>query len=170
MYPSAARAAIETVSIRSISQAGTAHGESTKLMIRDRPTSKPSAAPQPIRATESFGSRGTCALTVKLRGRLRRQAALKLNEARRAVPKRPDRRRGRTLSPSARGAKQTTHHGPLQRLLERTGDLPTYGLRPVRLRIGSVTTFQQTTAMIAPPAEQTSASRASERAPRAWSW
>jgi hypothetical protein len=29
----------------------------------------------------------------------------------------PDKRRGRTLSPSARGAKQTPHHGPLQRLL-----------------------------------------------------
>ena len=40
-------------------------------------------------------------LTVKLRGR---------TEA-------PARRRGRTLSSSARGAKQTTHHGPLQRLL-----------------------------------------------------
>jgi hypothetical protein len=41
-------------------------------------------------------------LTVKLRGRTAT----------------PDRRRGRTLSPSARGAKQTTHHGPLQRLLD----------------------------------------------------
>src|ERR1700687_136572 len=40
-------------------------------------------------------------LTVKLRGRA---------EA-------PDKRRGRTLSPGARGAKQTTPHGPLQRLL-----------------------------------------------------
>src|SRR5438874_11959992 len=40
-------------------------------------------------------------LTVKLRGRTTT----------------PDRRRGRTLSPSARGAKQTTPHGPLQRLL-----------------------------------------------------
>ncbi len=40
-------------------------------------------------------------LTVKLRGRTTT----------------PDERRGRTLSPSARGAKQTTHHGPLQRLL-----------------------------------------------------
>jgi len=28
-----------------------------------------------------------------------------------------DERRGRTLSPGARGANQTTHHGPLQRLL-----------------------------------------------------
>jgi hypothetical protein len=43
-----------------------------------------------------------CRLTVKLRGRTTT----------------PDRRRGRTLSPGARGAKQTTHHGPLQRLLE----------------------------------------------------
>ena len=32
----------------------------------------------------------------------------------------PDERRGRTLSPGARGAKQTAPHGPLQRLLERT--------------------------------------------------
>ena len=43
-----------------------------------------------------------CCLTVKLRGR---------TEA-------PDQRRGRILSSSARGAKQTTPHGPLQRLLE----------------------------------------------------
>ena len=41
-------------------------------------------------------------LTVKLRGRATT----------------PDRRRGRTLSFSARGAKQITPHGPLQRLLE----------------------------------------------------
>ena len=40
-------------------------------------------------------------LTVKLRGRTTT----------------PDERRGRTLSFSARGAKQITHHGPLQRLL-----------------------------------------------------
>jgi hypothetical protein len=32
----------------------------------------------------------------------------------------PDSRRGRTISPRARGAKQTTHHGRLQRLLDRT--------------------------------------------------
>src|SRR5437763_13329987 len=43
-----------------------------------------------------------CLLTVKLRGRTTT----------------PDRRRGRTLSPGARGAKQTTPHGPLQRLLD----------------------------------------------------
>src|SRR5438309_6527020 len=42
-----------------------------------------------------------CGLTVKVSGR--------------AMP--PDKRRGRTLTSSARGAKQTTHHGPLQRLL-----------------------------------------------------
>jgi len=30
----------------------------------------------------------------------------------------PDERRGRTLSPGARGAHQTSRHGPLQRLLE----------------------------------------------------
>ncbi len=29
-----------------------------------------------------------------------------------------DKRRGRTLSPGARGAKLLTHHGPLQRLLD----------------------------------------------------
>ncbi len=33
---------------------------------------------------------------------------------------RPSGRRGRTISSSARGAKQTTHHGPLERLLEVT--------------------------------------------------
>jgi hypothetical protein len=41
-------------------------------------------------------------LTVKLRGR----------------PTTPDKRRGRTLPSRARGAKQTTPHGPLQRLLD----------------------------------------------------
>src|SRR6266480_830885 len=44
----------------------------------------------------------TCALTVKLRGRTTT----------------PDERRGRTLSFSARGAKQEAPHGPLQRLLD----------------------------------------------------
>jgi len=38
----------------------------------------------------------------------------------------PERRRGRTLSPGARGAKQTTHHGPLQRLLEDQTAAPTH--------------------------------------------
>jgi hypothetical protein len=47
-------------------------------------------------------------------------AALKPNRAHRTRPKRPTRRRGRILSPGARGAKQTTHHGPLQRLLGAT--------------------------------------------------
>jgi hypothetical protein len=53
---------------------------------------------------ESFARRRSvhCRLTVKLRGRMTT----------------PDGRRGRTLSPGARGAKQPTHHGPLQRLLE----------------------------------------------------
>ena len=46
-----------------------------------------------------------------------RQAALRSNDARQALPKRPDRRRGRTLSPGARGAKHEAPHGPLQRLL-----------------------------------------------------
>jgi len=35
----------------------------------------------------------------------------------------PDRRRGRTLSPGARGANHTTHHGPLQRLLDGMAQL-----------------------------------------------
>ena len=43
-----------------------------------------------------------CRLTVKLRGRTTT----------------PDERRGRTLSPGARGAEPQAHHGPLQRLLE----------------------------------------------------
>jgi hypothetical protein len=49
-----------------------------------------------------------------------RQAALRSNEALYAVPTRPSRRRGRTISPSARGAKPKAHHGPLERLLEVT--------------------------------------------------
>src|SRR5204863_460013 len=44
----------------------------------------------------------TVPLTVKLRGRTTT----------------PDERRGRTLPPGARGAKQTTPHGPLQRWLD----------------------------------------------------
>src|ERR1700747_828977 len=56
-------------------------------------------------------------LTVKLRGRTRRQAALRSNETHRALPTRPEGRRGRTLSPGARGAKHEAPHGPLQRLL-----------------------------------------------------
>jgi len=32
-----------------------------------------------------------------------------------------ERRRGRTISPATRGAKQTTHHGPLHRLLGGSG-------------------------------------------------
>src|SRR5438132_14230814 len=43
-----------------------------------------------------------CGLTVKLRGRTTTS----------------DERRGRTLSPGARGAKPLTPHGPLQRLLD----------------------------------------------------
>src|SRR5947208_1928631 len=50
------------------------------------------------------------ALTVKLRGR----------------PTTPDERRGRTLSSRARGAKQTTPHGPLQRLLGGRLQRPEY--------------------------------------------
>src|SRR5204862_5677713 len=59
-----------------------------------------------------------CRLTVKLRGRPMRQAALKSNEALQARPMRPSGRRGRTISSSARGAKPQTHHDPLERLLE----------------------------------------------------
>ncbi len=57
-------------------------------------------------------------LTVKLRGGLRRQAALRSNEAHWALPRRPEWRRGRAMVTCARGAKQEAHHGPLQRLLE----------------------------------------------------
>src|SRR5204862_6200604 len=46
-------------------------------------------------------------LTVKLRGRTTTS----------------DERRGRTLSPGARGAKPQAHHGPLQRLLEVMADV-----------------------------------------------
>ena len=48
-------------------------------------------------------------LTVKLRGRTTT----------------PDKRRGRTLSPGARGAKPFTHLGPLQRLLDGEGSAKT---------------------------------------------
>jgi hypothetical protein len=48
-----------------------------------------------------YGEHCACALTVKLRDRTTI----------------PARRRGRTLSPGARGAQPQTHHGPLQRLL-----------------------------------------------------
>jgi len=47
-----------------------------------------------------FQKSRACALTVKLRGRTRRQAALKLNEAHRASPKRPAGRLGRTMFPA----------------------------------------------------------------------
>src|SRR5437667_5896312 len=50
----------------------------------------------------------TVPLTVKLRGRASTS----------------DRRRGRRLSPGARGAKQTTPHGPLQRWLGAIGSAP----------------------------------------------
>jgi hypothetical protein len=53
------------------------------------------------------------------------QAALRSNEALQALPKRPEERRGRTLSPRARGANQTTPHGPLQRLLDGSGTATT---------------------------------------------
>jgi hypothetical protein len=69
-------------------------------------------------------------LTAKLRGRPRRQAALRSNEALQALPVRSDRRRGRTLSPGARVANQTTPHGPLERLLEVTFTTTTVRVRP----------------------------------------
>jgi hypothetical protein len=69
-------------------------------------------------------------LTVKLRGRLMPEAALTSNEAHRSVPMRPSGRRGRTLSSRARGANQTTPHGPLERLLEVTLTTTTVRVRP----------------------------------------
>jgi hypothetical protein len=48
------------------------------------------------------------------------QAALTSNEALKSRRERPAGRRGRTLSSRARGAYQTTPHGPLERLLEVT--------------------------------------------------
>jgi len=60
-------------------------------------------------------------LTVKLRGRTttcpgRRGPAISTGS--RGAPVRPIRRRGRTLSSRARGARPQSHHGPLQRLLD----------------------------------------------------
>jgi hypothetical protein len=83
---------------------------------------------------------------VKLRGRARCQAALGSNEALQAVPKRPEGRRGRTMSPGAPGAKQEAFHGPLQRLLGGCGESARsvtschakYGAR--KSRIGAVAT------------------------------
>jgi hypothetical protein len=54
-------------------------------------------------------------LTVKLRGRMTTPAG----------------RRGRTIFPSARGAKQEAFHGPLQRLLGVTGYIPDAACAPV---------------------------------------
>jgi hypothetical protein len=69
----------------------------------------PALAPPPVqRVQDKDGSEAKQCdgherlLTVKLRGRTTTPAG----------------RRGRTLSSSARGAKQEAHHGPLQRLLE----------------------------------------------------
>jgi hypothetical protein len=49
---------------------------------------------------------------VKLRGRVMAQAALSSDEAFQSVPMRPNRCRGLTLSPRARGAKPLMSHGP----------------------------------------------------------
>src|SRR5438552_9663210 len=70
----------------------------TALFVWPRTEPDPSAARTVKR---NAGAQCIRNLTVKLNGRA---------EA-------PDGRRGHTLSSSARGAKQTTHHGPLQRLL-----------------------------------------------------
>ena len=60
----------------------------------------------------------TVPLTVKLRGRLMPQAVLTSNEALQSRRARPIKRRGRTISSSARGAGPLGPHGPLQRLLD----------------------------------------------------
>ena len=86
-------------------QSGRAGGERQEHLLRFAPT--------PRRDHKRY-------LTVKLRGRLMSQAALRSNQALRACLMRPSGRRGRTISSSARGANQTTHHGPLERLLEVT--------------------------------------------------
>jgi hypothetical protein len=52
------------------------------------------------------------------------QAALTSIKALNSRRKRPIKRRGRTLSSSARGAQPHASHGPLERLLERTHRLP----------------------------------------------
>ena len=69
-------------------------------------------------------------LTVKLRGRPRRQAALTSEEALKSRRARPIKRRGRTLSSRARGAITQAVHGPLQRLLEVTVLGGTVRVRP----------------------------------------
>ena len=48
------------------------------------------------------------------------QAALRSNEVLQSRRARQNMRRGRTISPGARGAKPLTPHGPLQRLLGGT--------------------------------------------------
>ena len=58
---------------------------------------------------------------MKLRGRLRRPAAPKSNEAHRATPTAAVGDAG-AHCPGARGAKHEAPHGPLQRLLEGTLD------------------------------------------------
>src|SRR5712671_1637177 len=80
----------------------------TALFVWPRTESDPSAARTVKRKA---GARCIRNLTVKLRGRTTT----------------PDKRRGRTLSSRARGAKPLTHHGPLQRLL---GDLVEHTLQP----------------------------------------
>ncbi len=79
-------------------------------------------------------------LTVKLRGRAQAR----------------DKRHGRTLSFRAHGANQTTHHGPLQRLLE-THRMPDYRSRFVRRRLsrGEVIVYQMPAATISPNTAET---------------
>jgi len=81
-------------------------------------------------ALRSFQS----ALTVKLRGR----------------PTTADRRRGPAISTGSHGAKQITHHGPLQRLLDGTrADLA--------LINGAETAYHNRAAPAAPKDAQTAA-------------
>src|SRR5207248_10844567 len=69
-----------------------------------RRSTKPPTAFLTRAASSSLSATESRLLTVKLRSRTTT----------------PDERRGRTLSPGARGAKPTTPHGPLQPLLEVT--------------------------------------------------
>ncbi len=72
-------------------------------------------------------------LTVKLRGRVMRQAALTSNEALQVHPVRPDWSRECTIPPSARGDTAELH-GPLQRLLDGTLSLTAAALLKLNRR------------------------------------
>ena len=85
------------------------------------PRSQPRSAPANNCSRSNVGAvRGVeimRGLTVKLRGRLRRRAALSSIEAHQALSTAAEGRRGRAMVTCARGAKQEAPHGPLQRLL-----------------------------------------------------